>query len=430
MSTLRYVGNALAVAQVDTLAIGGTLEVGDRFIVTINGKAFRYTAAATTAATEATAFAAAWNALSATLYPEFAEITAAATSGGALTLTADVPGRPFSVAVSTTESDGSSADSQTFTRSATTASAGPRHWDTGANWSGGAVPANGDDVFIDQGGDLLYGLDQSAVTLASLHISQAWTGRLGLARVNTDNTASYPEYRSQSLSIGATSIVIGAGSGAGSGRVKLNTGSVQTTLRVLDSGSALESGIAAIVWKGTHASNAVHVVRGSLDVAPFPGDTATVLGLNVGYRDNIAGDSTVLLGSGVTLTDATVVQSGGQLTINSSTTGSATLSVLEGTCFIQAGGHVGLSVRGGTCLYNSMGTLGGNPAVSGSGHLDFSQDLRAKTVTNAIEIYGEQAKLSDPHKAIAGLVVDCNETVSNANLKLGRNIRLTRGTPE
>src|SRR5688500_1453229 len=59
----RFVGNALAVAQVDTLTIGGTIEVGDRFRVTINGKTFVHSAGTTVAATEATALAAAWNAL-------------------------------------------------------------------------------------------------------------------------------------------------------------------------------------------------------------------------------------------------------------------------------------------------------------------------------------------------------------------------------
>lgn len=424
----RFVGNALAVAQVDTLTLGGTIEVGDRFLVTINGKTFVHSAGTTVAATEAAALAAAWNALSSTLYPEFAEITAAATSGGALTLTADTAGKPFTVTVATTEANGSAADAQTFGRSATIASSGPRHWDTAANWSGGSVPANSDDVHIDQGGDILYGLDQSAVTLASLHIAQSWTGRLGLPRTNTDGSANYPEYRSQFLAIGATSVAIGNGSGAGSGRIKLNTGSVQTTLTLRNSGSPLETGLAAVIWKGTHASNAVHVLKGSLDVAPFPGETATLVTLNVGYRDSVQSDSQVTLGTGVTLTDAAITQSGGSLTIQSATSGTATLSVLDGVCTIQSGGHVGLAVRGGTCVYNSTGTLGGNAIVSGPGHLDFSQDLQAKTVTNAIELYGEQARLSDPHKVVSSLVIDCNETVNTTNVKLGRNVRLTRAS--
>jgi len=432
MSTVRWIGNALAVAQVDTLTVGGTIEVADEFYATINGKVFKYIGASTTAATVATGFAAAWNLLDSSLYPEFAEITAAATSGGALTLTADTAGKPFICTVSTTESGGGAADSQTFGTSATIANSGPKDWSTAANWSGAAVPVNSDDVYIDQGGDILYGLAQSAVTLTSLNILQSYTGKIGLPVTNKDNANSnqqYPEYRDQYLAIGATSCTIGAGEGNGSGRLKLNFGSAQTTVRVLNSGSPAETGIASIILKGTHASNALHVTRGKVDVARFPGETATLLTLNVGYADNVQSDSTVYLGPGVTLTNATITQIGGKLTTNSATSGTATVTLWNGDLYLQAGGQLGLAVRGGTCHYNTSGTLGGAPVVSGAGHLDFSQDLRAKTVTNPVEVYGEDAKVSDPNKVVGTLVLDMNEGSLSSNIDIGRNVRITRGTP-
>ncbi len=125
MATKIWRGDSPAIAQVDTLAIGGTIEVGDKFTVTINGKSMTYIATSTTAATCATGFVTQWNALSSTAYPEFAEITAAEGVTGSLTLTADTAGKPFTISVATTESNGDAADAQTFTRTATTANSGP-----------------------------------------------------------------------------------------------------------------------------------------------------------------------------------------------------------------------------------------------------------------------------------------------------------------
>ncbi len=139
-STRVWKGDAAAVAQVTTLTVGGTIEAGDLFKVTIGDKTLTVAAANTTAADVADQIVAAWNALTATTHPEFAEITAAEGSGGTLTLTADTAGKPFTVTPTTTEANGGAADDQTFTQAATTASSGPNHWDTAANWSGGAVP--------------------------------------------------------------------------------------------------------------------------------------------------------------------------------------------------------------------------------------------------------------------------------------------------
>lgn len=434
MATKIWRGDSPAIAQVDILTIGGTLEVGDLLIATINGKAFSHSATSTTLATAATAFAAAWNALSASAYPEFAEITAAATSGGALTLTADTAGKPFTVTASTTESNGGAADSQTFARTASVANSGPNCADVTTNWSGG-TPVDGDDVVIGAGSSsILYGLDLSSVTPASISISQGFTGKIGLPEVNKDlATSPYYEYRETYLKFGnsgdATNIAVSIGSGDGSGsqRLKLDTGSSQATINVLNSGSPESTGAKAIYWKGTHASNSLTVSKGSIGVAALAGESATLLTLNVGYKTNVAGDCDVLLGSGVTLTDATIKQSGGSLTTNSATSGTATITQTDGKLTLNSGGQVGLSVLGGECIYNSTGTLGGAPVVSGNGHLNFSQDLRSKAVTNAVEVYGPNARVSDPFKTVATLVLDLNQTANSANLSIGSNLRITRG---
>lgn len=429
MATKRWRGDAPAVAQVDTLTVGGTIEVGDKFKMTINGKTLIVAATSTSASTTAGETATAWNA---STIPEFAEITALA-NGAAVTLTADEPGKPFVVTVETTESNDGAADSQTFTKSSTTANSGPNVVSVAANWEGGAAPADGDDVVFDTGNsDVLYDLDQNGVTPASITVAEGYKGKIGLPEINSDDaTATYYEYREKYLKYGNSGDgqTVALTIRGGAGRIKINTGTAQAVWNVTDSSQRLEDNVPAVLLKGTHASNALNVSKGDVGVALFAGETATILTLNVGYKTNPAGDAQVKLGAGVTLTNATIVQTGGTLETNSATSGTATITQYDGTLTLNAGAQTGLSVRGGDCIYNSTGTLGGNTVVSGSGHLDFSQDLRAKAVTNAIDLFGKSAKVSDPNKVVSTLVIDLDETANGENVNIGTNIRLTRGAP-
>ena len=63
------------------------------------------------------------------------------------------------------------------------------------------IPGSGDDVFLeDSDVSVLYGLDQSSVSLASLNIAANYTGELGLPRVNAEGSTEYVEYRDQCAS--------------------------------------------------------------------------------------------------------------------------------------------------------------------------------------------------------------------------------------
>jgi hypothetical protein len=436
MATKRWIGNAPAVAQVNTFLFAGTWESSDVITFTIGTKSVSTTATSTTIATIGAALVTFWNALDSTAYPEFAEITASF-STATLTLTADTAGKPFTVTISTTETGGGAADAQTIegttstTGTVATANNGPNVYSSTMNWDTGTVPVDADDLYFDSGSvDCLYDLSYSAVTPASITIGPGYSGNIGLPETNEDNSATpYREYRTTYLTLGtsgdATNIALSFNGGGG--RIKLNHGSSQYTALVKNTGQRLEAQIPAVLLNGTHASSSLSVNRGDVGVAFFGGETSTILTLNVGYQNNPAGDSQVVLGAGVTLTNATIVQTGGTLETNSATSGTATITQYDGTLTIQAGGQVGLTVRGGHCVYNSTGTLGGAPVVSGSGWLDFSQDLRAKAVTNPIDLYGADAKLSDPNKVVTSLVVDVDESVNSANIAIGTNIRLTRG---
>jgi hypothetical protein len=182
----------------------------------------------------------------------------------------------------------------------------------------------------------------------------------------------------------------------------------------------------AVTWKGTHASNAVSITRGSLGIAVIHDEAATVGTLNIGYVDSQDTDAQVIIGKGTTL--GTVTKNGGVLTIMEAAAAITSFTQYAGTTHLDGTyGVTALVVRGGTLYYNTTGTLAGNPIVSGAGVLDFSHDPQVKTVTNPIEVYGDEAQVNDPSKVVSSLVIDFNETTRLGNL--GRNVRVTRGTP-
>lgn len=437
MATNRWKGDAVAVAQVTGWTFGGTWEADDIVKITIGSKTVSVAAGSTTLTTVIDNVVTAYNLLSATVYPEFAELTASR-SGNDFRLTADTAGRPFTATLSTTEANGGSADSQTIGSATTvTANSGPNDASTVTNWSGGALPVDGDTVVFDQGASsVLYGLSAlTAISPAAINIEPGYTGNIGLPPINTDAGVSsgrtYYEYRDQYLQVGDSgdAQTIALTVRGGGGRLKIDTGDAQTTLLVTGTATRADTSVPTLLWKGTHASNALTITRGDMGVAWYAGESATLASARVGYVNNQSGDSAVEMGSGVTLSNATISQTGGTLSINSATSGSATITQTAGTLNLNAGGQLGLTVRGGTCNYNSTGTLGGNPVVSGNGHLTFAGDPRAKTVTNPIEVYGPSAKVSDPDKVVSSLVLDLNESALTSNISIGTNVRITRATP-
>ena len=280
--------------------------------------------------------------------------------------------------------------------------------DTGGGLSTGTPPGSstalGDDVVIsDPTFPILYDLDQHAYTIKSFVMtarfegSDTSRGTLGLPEINRNGNA-YPEYRPQYLQIGITQsgkAKIGTGQGGGSGRVKIDLGSVAGTVEVHTTGSSGD-GWPAVMLKGSSASNILSVLGGSAGIALMPGETANFSG-----GVTLGPGATVTTGTGVTL--ATVVNDSGTLEINGAVGTSLTQN--GGTTAIYGTGAVAqLSLSGGGYVnYSTTGTLGGNTTVDGS-VLDFGQDQSAKTVTNPITVRGG-GQVLDPLKIIVSLVV-------------------------
>lgn len=388
MATRRWQGGgATATAQVTTFAFAGTWEVGDIIRVTIGSRTWDYAVTSTTITTFLPLFVTAYNALSSTTYPEFAEITASSNST-TLTMTGDTAGVPFTVTLTPYESDGSTAaDAQTIegggvatTGTVSTAATGPYHWNAAANWKEGVVPVSSDDVIIDDGGDIRYGLDQNAVTLTSLTITPNFLGKIGLPSNTDPNNPSggYPQYRDQRLKIGATTATIDTVSQ----RVRLNLHTAQTTVTVNGTGNPDTTREPALDLVATHASSIVRINRGNVWIAGFAGDTSTLSEIEVAYQDNQPGDSTVKIGSGTTLTNLN--QSGGQLTLECAVT---TIVKTGGTLIrVGSGAVTTLRNRAGVVLDDGTGTI---TTLHNTGHYE-RRGLASLTITNCTVYRGSE----------------------------------------
>jgi hypothetical protein len=418
MATCIYRGDAPKIAQVQTFAFGGTWETTDVIRVTFStGRYYDFTAGSVTTATVVSNLVTAWNLLSAATYPEWAEITASANTT-TLTLTADTAGMPFAVTLTSFETGGGNADSQTIegvatgtltatgtTGTAATANSGPSDWNVAANWSGGAVPTTGDTVYIENSNvDILYGFAQSGVTLAALYIPASYTGKIGLPTTHaaSGTAAAYYEYRATELAISATIFQSGHGDGQGSGRIKINFGSVATTCTVVNTGTSAETGLSAFLFRGTNASNVLNIYGGTVGIAQLAGQSATLATLNVTSTTGGNRFATVYCGTGLG-TGVAVSMSGGNLTLNA---GTASLAIYGGTVTLEAGAHPIINNQGGILIANTSGTLAGTSITIGStATLDFDQSAATKTVTADITCY-RGATVKNGNATLATLNLD------------------------
>ena len=414
MSTEIWRGDNDVVAQLDTNTVGGTIEVGDEFIVTFNGKVFQYTAASTSADTVRTALVTAFNLI--TDIPELAEVTAAATAAtGAYSLTADISGKPFTQLATTTESGGGGADAQTHVKVSTTANAGPNVWEA-ANFDTGALPNAGDNVYIDNtSGDILYGLDQSgAGTLVSLNIGAGFTGSIGLPWINTSGSVNYYEYRETFLKINATTLNIGLGTGNGSGRLRIDCDAVANqTINVHKTGTAKEKDVYSLVLTNIATASELNLFDGTVDVDRFGGQTSTLTNVNISA-------GTLRTGTGTTVT--TVVATGGSATFNSAIT-TLTLEDDAEANTIGSGAITTANVRGGTLNIQSTGTIT-TLNVGSNGVVDVSNSAVAITVTNCTLAAG--AEINDPNGRVTFTnAIDLGDAgLDDVTLDLGRGVNV------
>lgn len=396
MATKYWLGTADAVAQVHTASIDSVdaTPANNTFTVTIGGVAISQVGD-TDVATTATALVALLNA---STHPYFSAITWTNPSAGNIVGTADTAGVPFVAAL--TETGAGTGAVTDF--ASTTASSGPNDWSTAANWSDGSIPANSDSVIIaNTGVSICWGLAQSSVSLTSLRIDKTFTGVIGLrysafatssdgATVNSAKT----EYRDHYLAIGTSALDIGqhfdAGTATGSGRIKINLGSVASQATVHDTRSTTEDGnLPAVRLLANSASTDVYVRQapGGVGIAADePGETSTVGDINISEDGTSA---IVHAGPGTTLTNW--IQSGGNCTLEAAATvtkvdADAGLLRIEGDFTITT-----LNVRGATVTDNHIKT-GGNSVttanIENGSTYNLGDSLEARTIATVNTDHG------------------------------------------
>lgn len=284
-------GTTPAVAQVDTLT-PANVEIADIFTATLTADdgttaAVSFTATAGTVANVTAGLTAAINA---STHPYFQRLTATDNTTY-IAVTADEAGVPFSLAGSTT--DGGGTNNQTLTRAASVANSGPNSYAVANNWIGDAVPTTGDNVWIPAGTpDILYGLNQSSVSIGTFERDRGATNRVGRFE---DGKLYYLR-----LDPGSNRVYLG-GSG---GLTAVDVGSATSSPIIDQSGPAYGDGLHAVYVKGSAIVN-VHMNGGVAAIAGFDGDTATVTGLfqltagvlTVGPGTTVAGTTANIAGA-------------------------------------------------------------------------------------------------------------------------------------
>lgn len=379
MATLIYTSGAPFIARVVNYLFAGTWTSADVIQVTVGEQTYSFTTGSATIATFLDSLVTALNAIDSTNYAAIAE-QSASRSTATLSLTARTAGKPFSCTIATNSVAGTIDGAASSTGSVFQSGSSPYDWSMTQNFSTLAVPVNGDTVIIDRPGTkILYELDQSGVTLAELRILSPDV-EIGLPKRNEDNSP-YDEYRTDYLSIGATLCYIQADQ---TQRLKINFGTVQTSCTLAASGSGAELDVPAVLLKGTHASNVWNMQRGQFGIGFFAGEAYTIATMTQGQKGGGDGDSVGVLGFSGTI--GSITKSSGTLVVNSAI--ATKLVQLGGTTTINGVGAVAqLTIMGGGVVYNTTGTLGGNTIVA-DGVLDFSQDDRAKTITNPVTVKG------------------------------------------
>lgn len=392
MATTYWLGTKSLAAQVSSGTITG-YDVATTYTVTVGGVAISQVGTGGTSNTTAIALVALLNSTTpgtAGVSPYFSAVTWTAPGGGVITGTADVSGVPFTAVLSVSGGAGTRTDFST-----TTANSGPNDWSGAANWSGGSVPTNGDTVIIANSSvNICWGLDQSAIALAELRISQTYTGKIGLdytqfaitANGETYSTETKPDYRADYLKIGTAILTVGSYDGAGvpngSQRLKIDLGSATACTGEIrqTAASSSETGRQAVRLKAANASTIIYAragVGGVCIAGEKPGETSTVGTVEVSEQGGTT--ARVVVGKGTTIT--TWYQTGGNCVLNAA--GTVTTATCWGGLLRIEGDYTitTLNVNGGTVTDNHFKTAGNaiTTANVNAGTLDGTASGQART---------------------------------------------------
>lgn len=267
-------------------------------------------------------------------------------------------------------------------------------WDTAANWSPSGVPVSTDDViFANNSQNVSSGLDQSAVTLASLTIDQSYTGLI------EDSQDAFLEIGATILEIGQ---IRGVGTQTGSKRLNIDLGIVESTVTIYNSATrGIDANRSPIRLRALKNTTDISIFGGSVAISDDSSNSTTI-------RDFICNEKgSVVIGESVTLTDYT--QSGGNVTAYSSILG--TINLKGGTLNLYDSA-AGASTMGTVNSYESSflnhfasGTITALNLLGGT--VDLTRTQKAKTVTT--------------YTATAGIFTTDSGTITLTNIAIPSN---------
>jgi hypothetical protein len=214
--------------------------------------------------------------------------------------------------------------------------------------------------------------------MAKTTIEAGFNQSIGLPEINP---RGYREYRDQFLAINTTALEVGTGTGFRSSLIKLDLGSVATSVIVFGTGGASDPNELPLQLRGGSAATLV-ATSGTIGIATRASDTG-------GFTSIVVADSAnVECGLGCT---HTTVNSNGFTRLENTATN---LNVRNGNT-ITTGQATNIDVSGGNLAYQSAATI--TSAYVGPGSLDCS-DLRGRTCTTLRMRSGGQ--LIDPQKTL------------------------------
>lgn len=452
MATKTWTGNAAAVRQIDLITVALIWAAADTVTMTINGKDLVVTigTAGTSTANVAAAIRDAWNATSrldsegatdATSnfggqeHGEFSEVTASIDddSTSVVILTGNTPGKPFVLTVTEV-----TAGTGTATESTSQAATGPNHWNNGDNWDDLSVPANDDTVvFKESNVSCKYGLPTALEVTGQIY--QSFTGTIGLARMNTDNTAKpYLEYRARTVQLSAagtgTAITHTFGVGAGNGSPLINwthDGDVGLTVSALvyNTGTPQISGTKALNLEIANSTSvgSITILKGSVDLAPKILSTQNVATLNIGYTNSQATDCDVTFNAnGGALV---VTQAGGNVEITDlfAMAGNLTISMVGGTMVSRlktSANTVSITIVNATLVWSSAELID-SLVIGTGGTFDLEKDMRAVTISTC-DLYEGASLLDEFARGVYSAGIDLNRCgIDDVTVRVGNNRRLT-----
>lgn len=407
MAKRSYVANGANVKQKDTLVFSGTWQAADTVTLTIDNITLVVTIGTVTAAadvalliyeafTGATAFTDVTSTMvpqgGGTSIPQFNEIDVSRSSA-TLTFTSKVAGVPFTMSASRTTGD---TGAITYT-AGVIAATGASFFSQQDNWSANTVPVDGDDIVFEQGSQNCSDGLAPAIQPGEFQHHMSYTGYIGRPQRNTSNSGQpYSDYRTTHLTFDDNSTVgvykLGMGEGSGALGIRLDTGAGQSTFMVFKSRAAAEN-IPNILIKGTHASNSLTNLNGSVGVGFYAGDSTTLATLINGQQEG--GNAITICGPDVTLSSCTVTMVNGRLTTRSAI---ATVNLHGGTMYHEKGNIAALNIYRDTLKIRAAAALT-ITAAHINGTLDLSESSATITFTNCE--FGPNAVVHAPNGNIA-----------------------------